>query len=76
MGEWITMKEACELLGVAPNTIRRLVRRGVLPAYEIRGVRGYQLKRADVEGLISPVKVNTPAEEPAKRAKSKRSPRP
>ena len=57
MSEWITMKEACDLLGVASNTIRRLILTGVLPAYEIKGVRGYQIKRADVEALITPVKV-------------------
>jgi len=57
MSEWITMKEACDLLGVASNTIRRLILNGVLPAYEIKGVRGYQIKRADVEALITPVKV-------------------
>ena len=59
MGEWISMKEACELLGVAPNTVRRLIREGVLPAYEIKGVRGFQIKRADVEALITPVKVKS-----------------
>jgi excisionase family DNA binding protein len=57
MSEWITMKEACDLLGVASNTIRRLIRTGVLPAYEIKAVRGFQIKRADVEALITPVKV-------------------
>jgi len=57
MGEWITMKDACELLGVAPNTIRRLIRAGVLPAYEIKGVRGFQLKRVDVESLVTRVEV-------------------
>jgi excisionase family DNA binding protein len=57
MSEWISMKEPSELLGVTPNTVRRLIRDGVLPAFEIKGVRGYQLKRADVETLITPVKV-------------------
>ena len=57
MSEWINMKEACELLGVAPNTIRHLIRTGILPAYEIKGVRGYQIKRVDVQALITPVVV-------------------
>ncbi len=57
MSEWISMKEASELLGVTTNTIRRLIRDGVLPAYEIKGVRGFQIKRADVEALITPVRV-------------------
>ncbi len=55
--EWITLKQACDILGLAPNTVRKLVRTGVLPAYEIKGVRGFQLKRSDVEALITPVKV-------------------
>ena len=57
MSDWISMKEASELLGVTPNTVRSLIRRGVLPAYEIKGVRGFQIKRADVEGLIKPVEI-------------------
>lgn len=56
-GAWISLKDACDLLGLAPNTVRKLVRTGVLPAYEVRGVRGFQLKRVDVEALITPVKV-------------------
>jgi excisionase family DNA binding protein len=59
MSEWISLKDACELLGVAPNTIRKLIRTGVLPAYEIKGVKGYQIKRLDVEALITPVVVKT-----------------
>ncbi len=57
MSEWISMKDACELLGIAHNTLRRLIDTGVLPAYEVKGVRGFQIKRADVEALITPVKV-------------------
>ncbi len=55
--QWITIKEACELLGVTPNTVRKLIRSGVLPAFETKGVRGFQIKRADVEALIRPVEV-------------------
>jgi excisionase family DNA binding protein len=64
---WISLKEACELLGVAPNTVRRLIRTGVLPAYEIKGVRGFQIKRADVEGLIRPVEVKLPVKKTGKK---------
>ncbi len=56
---WITLKEACDILGISPNTVRKLIRTGVLPAYEIKGVKGFQLKRADVEALITPVKVKS-----------------
>lgn len=57
MSEWISMKEACELLGIAHNTLRKLIETGVLPAYEIRSVRGYQIKRSDVGALLTPVKI-------------------
>lgn len=67
MNEWITLKEACEMLGVAPNTVRGLVRKGVLPAYEIKGVRGYQLKRVDVAALIRPVQVQPQKKQGRKR---------
>lgn len=69
MNEWITLKEACELLGLAPNTVRGLVRKGILPAFEIKGVRGYHLKRADVAALIRPVQVKM-QKVPTKKRKS------
>ena len=56
MSEWLSLKETCEILALAPNTVRKLIRTGVLPAYEIKGVRGVQMKRKDVEVLRTPVK--------------------
>ena len=31
-GEWLTMRDAAEALGVSSHTIRRLIQAGVLPA--------------------------------------------
>jgi len=56
MTDWLKVQEACDLLGVSPNTLRRLVREGRLQAYVISGVRGYQFRRHDVEKLIIPVR--------------------
>lgn len=57
MADWLTLKDVRNLLGIAPNTIRKLVRTGELPAYEIKGVRGPRFKKEDVEALVTPVRV-------------------
>ncbi len=56
MADWLKVQDACDILGVSPNTLRRLVKEGKLQAYVIDGVRGYQFRREDVEKLIIPVK--------------------
>jgi excisionase family DNA binding protein len=56
MTDWLKVQEACDLLGISPNTLRRLVREGRLQAYVISAVRGYQFRRQDVEKLIIPVR--------------------
>ncbi len=53
---WLTVKEACELLGIAPPSIHKLVREGYLDAYRIEGLRGLKFKREDVLTLIKKVK--------------------
>lgn len=71
MGDWIGVIEASSILGISPNTVKKLVREGVLTAYEITGVRGYQFQREDVERLIKRVEP-TPAKtanKPKKKSK-------
>jgi excisionase family DNA binding protein len=68
MADWLTLKDVRELLGVAPNTVRKLIRTGQLPAYQITGVRGPRFKRADVEALIRPIEVK-PATPKGKKQK-------
>lgn len=58
--DWISFVEACKILGVSRNTVKKLIREGALPAYTIQGIAGYRLKRHDVEALLQPVVVNTP----------------
>ncbi len=55
MGNWISLSEACEILGLSTNTVKKLVRKGILPAYEIKGVRGPRFHPEDVERLIKRV---------------------
>lgn len=69
MSDWLTLKDVRAQLGIAPNTIRKLIRDGDLPAYQIKGVRGPRFKQADVDALISPIPVQTA---PAKQAKGKK----
>lgn len=57
MGEWIGVTDASKILGISPNTVKKLVSDGVLPGYEVTGVQGLQFKREDVEKLIRRVEV-------------------
>jgi excisionase family DNA binding protein len=52
MQQWIGITEAARILGISRNTVQKLVEKGVLPAYEVTGVKGWQFKREDIEGLI------------------------
>jgi len=62
--EWLKINEACQILDVSRNTLKALVREGILPAYKIEGVVGYKFKRAEVESLIKRVEP-----EPAQKGK-------
>jgi excisionase family DNA binding protein len=53
--QWLKVSEAADLIGVSKNTIRRLVRRGVLKAYQVEGVTGIQFKIEDVLALVKEV---------------------
>ncbi len=59
MEEWLTLKETCGFLDLAPNTVYKLVRTGRLRAFEVKGVRGLKFKKADVEALLTQVEVKT-----------------
>jgi excisionase family DNA binding protein len=53
--DWVSPKDAREILGVTRNTLKRLVREGILPGYRIEGVVGVRFKRPEVEALIKRV---------------------
>ncbi len=73
MSNWIGIAEACEILGVSPNTVKKLVRKGILPAYQIAGVRGLQFHPEDVEKLVQRVEPDAAKDLPPSRAQSKRT---
>ena len=58
--DWISAAEACKILGVSRNTLKKLIREGTLPAYTIQGVAGYRVKRGDVQALVQPVVADSP----------------
>ncbi len=58
------MVDACKILGVSRNTLKRLIREGIVPAYEVQGVAGYKLRRDEVEALIEPVVVLSHGKKP------------
>jgi excisionase family DNA binding protein len=70
MAEWLSLKDACEILGLNPNTVRKLIRTGVLPAYEIKGVRGPRFKKEDFEGLITRIQPQSLKDKGSKTRKS------
>lgn len=70
MADWIGISEAKEILGLSGNTIKKLVRKGILPAYQITGVRGLQFHPEDVQKLIARVE---PTEAAAPKKKTKRA---
>jgi excisionase family DNA binding protein len=67
--KWVGQKEARDILGVARNTLKRLMREGILPAYQIEGVVGYRFKRDEVEALIRRVVPGVPPKKKYKQPK-------
>jgi excisionase family DNA binding protein len=53
LGRGVTPRAAAELCHVHPNTIRRWIAEGRLPAYRV-GPRRLRVDLADVEALIVP----------------------
>ncbi|MCC7288988.1 helix-turn-helix domain-containing protein [bacterium] len=46
--EYLTLKQACELLQVHPNTLRNWDKNGTLKAIRIGGRKIYRYKKADL----------------------------
>ena len=55
MSEFYTIKEAADLLGVSPFTLRRYIKKGNLEAYAIGD--GWRIKKDDLEKFVSNSKV-------------------
>lgn len=52
--ELITLKEACEILKVHPNTLRQWDKKGILTAIRIGAKRGYRYRKKDILKLLRP----------------------
>jgi excisionase family DNA binding protein len=50
--ELITLKEACEILKVHPNTLRQWDAKGILPAIRIGAKRAYRYRKQDILKLL------------------------
>lgn len=48
-GEWLTMSEAAATLGVSNHQIRRLIKAGVLAAYQVVPDAPYQIRASDLQ---------------------------
>lgn len=67
-GEYVTMREAQEILGVSNFTMWQLVKRGELIAYQSGADRRKKLvRRADLEALRAPRPIDA-GEDGAKKA--------
>jgi DNA invertase Pin-like site-specific DNA recombinase len=48
-GEWLTMRDAAELLGVTNHAIRRVIKAGILPATQVVPDAPYQIRSSDLQ---------------------------
>jgi len=51
--ELLTLKEACEILKVHPNTLRQWDEKGILKAVRFGQRKDRRYKKEDIENLIS-----------------------
>lgn len=59
--EYLRASQAATMLGVTSRTLRRLIRRGDVPAFQVSTRGDYRLKRSDVEAYRESCQV-TPVE--------------
>lgn len=50
--ELLTLKEACELLKLHPNTLRQWDKKGILRAIRIGAKRVYRYRKADILKML------------------------
>jgi MerR family transcriptional regulator, copper efflux regulator len=61
LSDYLQIKEAAALLGVAPNTLRNWDRTGKIRVYR-HPVNNYRLyKRADLQGLLASIELSAPS---------------
>jgi len=55
--ELVTLKEACELLKVHPNTLRAWDKKGILRAIRIGAKRAYRYRKEDIVKMLNQKKL-------------------
>ena len=58
--EWLTLKQAAELVGVTPRTVQNWIKNGKIKGYQVVG--RIRVKRSDVDALDQPKEEKQPAD--------------
>ena len=61
--EWLTLKQAAELVGVTPRTVQNWIKNGMIKGYQVGG--RIRVKRSDGDALYQPKEVKDEASETA-----------
>ena len=63
-GEWLTVDEAAEIVGITPFSVRRWIRNGDLPSMLIGSRKeGYRIRTSDLEAFVAKRYTGNPAQE-------------
>ena len=58
--EWLTQKQAAELVGVTPRTVQNWIKDGKIRGYQVVG--RIRVKRSDVDALYQPKEEKQPSD--------------
>ena len=58
--EWLTLKQAAELVGVTPRTVQNWIKNGKIRGYQVVG--RIRVKRSDVDALYQPMEEKQPSD--------------
>ena len=58
--EWLTLRQAAELVGVTPRTVQNWIKNGKIKGYQVVG--RIRVKRSDVDALYQPKEEKRPSD--------------
>ena len=58
--EWLTLKQAAELVGVTPRTVQNWIKNGKIKGYQVVG--RIRVKRSDDDALYQPKEEKQPSD--------------
>ena len=58
--EWLTLKQAAELVGVTPRTVQNWIKNGKIRGYQVVG--RIRVKQSDVDALYQPKEEKQPSD--------------